>query len=57
MCAVGCRHTNPDICAKVDLPALCAFARPDGICLAPSAKWPKQYDLLRRIHAKTPSAT
>lgn len=40
---VGCRHTNPDICAKNAMPSVCAFARPDGMCLAPPASWPKQY--------------
>ena len=39
---VGCRHTNPDICAKHSMPAVCAFVRPDGLCLAPPKSWPKQ---------------
>jgi predicted nucleic acid binding AN1-type Zn finger protein len=46
---VGCRHTNPDICAKHSLPAVCAFARSDGMCLAPPASWPKQYEKLRQL--------
>jgi hypothetical protein len=39
----GCRHTNPDICAKHSLPAVCAFVRADGICRAPSRAWRAQY--------------
>ena len=44
---VGCRHTNPDICAKNDMPNVCAFARLDGLCLSPPASWPKQFLKLR----------
>ena len=43
---VGCRHTNPDICAKHSLPA-CAFVRADGVCKAPPKSWPKQFEKLR----------
>jgi hypothetical protein len=46
---VGCRHTNPDICAKHSIPAVCAFVRPDGMCLAPPASWPKQYEKLLQL--------
>lgn len=45
---VGCRHTNPDICAKNRLPKVCAFVRGDGICLAPPQSWPKQFKVLRK---------
>jgi hypothetical protein len=45
---VGCRHTNPGICAKHSLATVCAFARTDGLCLAPPARWPKQYEKLRK---------
>jgi hypothetical protein len=45
----GCRHTNPDICAKHSLPTVCAFARSDGMCLAPPASWPKQYEKLLQL--------
>jgi hypothetical protein len=38
----GCRHTNPSICGKHSLPVVCAFAREDNICLAPSTSWQKQ---------------
>jgi len=44
---VGCRHTNPNICAKNDMSAICAFAREDNMCLAPPASWKKQYEKLR----------
>jgi hypothetical protein len=44
---VGCRHTNPDICAKNRTPKKCAFVTPDGICYAPPASWPKQFQKLR----------
>ena len=43
----GCRHTNPNICSKNGLPKVCAFARADGVCLAPPASWPKQYKKLK----------
>lgn len=39
----GCRHTNPDICAKHSMPDVCAFVREDGMCMSPPASWPKQY--------------
>ena len=51
---VGCRHTNPDICAKNAMPAVCAFARADNMCLAPPATWSKQFHKLR---AGEPSGT
>jgi len=40
---VGCRHTNPDICSKNSMASVCAFAREDGMCLAPPATWAKQF--------------
>jgi hypothetical protein len=43
----GCRHTNPDICGKHSLDGVCAFVRPDVICKAPPASWPKQFVKLR----------
>lgn len=39
----GCRHTNPDICAKNAMPSVCAFVRSDGVCCAPPASWLKQF--------------
>ncbi len=44
---LGCRHTNPDICAKHHMPKVCAFARPDKMCLAPPVSWPKQFQKLK----------
>lgn len=46
---VGCRHTNPDICAKHSMASVCAFVRADGVCLAPPASWLKQYEKLLRL--------
>lgn len=43
----GCRHTNPVICGKHSLPAVCAFVRENNICLAPPLSWPKQYKKLK----------
>ena len=40
---VGCRHTNPGICAKHSLNRVCAFVRADNICQSPPASWPKQF--------------
>jgi len=48
---VGCRHTNPDICAKNAMTSVCAFARDDGMCMAPPATWEKQYAKLLKIGA------
>ncbi len=44
---VGCRHTNPDICAKNGLPKVCGIVRADGFCLAPPATWKKQFQSLK----------
>ena len=46
---VGCRLTNPDTCAKNELPNLCAFVRPDGMCLAPPASWRRRFRSLTII--------
>ena len=43
----GCRANNPDICANCYLDDVCAFVRPDGICLKPTAAWKKQFIKLR----------
>lgn len=43
---VGCRHTNPSICANHSLPKVCAFVRADGMCLKPPVSWPKQFRVL-----------
>jgi len=52
---VGCRHTNPDICAKHSLAKVCAFVKPDGICAAPPASWSKQFLKLRTSKTDTES--
>jgi hypothetical protein len=44
---VGCRHTNPDACAKHSLAGICAFVRGDGICREPAKSWPRQYRKLK----------
>ena len=46
-CTVGCRLTNPDICAKHSIPAVCAFVRDDGMCHEPPKTWAKQFVRLR----------
>lgn len=43
---IGCRHTNPDICAKNMMPKICAFCNTDGICLNPPLSWKKQFKKL-----------
>jgi len=48
----GCRHTNPDICAKNRLPKVCAFVRSDKICLAPRTSWARQFQKLKQNKAK-----
>lgn len=48
----GCRHTNPDICAKHSLPTVCAFVRKDGMCFAPPQSWPKQFKKLKAEQGK-----
>lgn len=43
----GCRHSNPDICGSCYLEKVCAFVRKDNMCLKPSKKWCKQYEILK----------
>ena len=49
---VGCRHTNPDICAKNGIPKVCALVRADKMCYAPPMTWPKQFQKLKQGNAK-----
>jgi len=49
---VGCRHTQPAICSKHSMPKVCAFVRPDGMCLAPPMSWKKQFLKLKAEDAK-----
>ena len=44
---VGCRHTDPNICSKNMLPNVCAFVRPDQMCLYPPRSWKKQFEFLK----------
>ena len=48
----GCRHTNPDICAKNSIPKVCALVRADKTCYAPPQSWPKQFEKLKQAKAK-----
>jgi len=50
----GCRHANPDFCAKNRLPKICAFVRADNICFTPPFLWPKQFKKLQAEKSKTP---
>jgi hypothetical protein len=50
----GCRHTNPDFCAKNRLPQVCALIRKDKICFAPPFLWKKQF---RKLQAGPATAT
>jgi hypothetical protein len=49
---VGCRHTNPDICAKNGLPKVCALVRADKLCFAPPRTWPAQFKKLKSSAGK-----
>ncbi|HEY3446135.1 MAG TPA: hypothetical protein VGK67_07205 [Myxococcales bacterium] len=40
---VGCRLFNSASCGKHSLPGVCAFARDDGMCMAPPRGWKLQY--------------
>ena len=44
---VGCRNTNKLVCGKYGIPKICAFVRPDGMCMKPPLSWSKQYKLLK----------
>lgn len=48
---VGCRHTNPDICAKNGIQGKCAFAAVDNICRTPPASWAKKFRRLLNADA------
>jgi len=40
---VGCRYTNPEICAKNSIQGNCAFTSKDNICRTPPVSWRKKY--------------
>jgi hypothetical protein len=44
---IGCRHSNPDICAKHSMPDVCAFVTKDCKCYSPPASWKKLYARLK----------
>ena len=44
---LGCRHSNSDVCAKNGMEKVCAFVRPDGLCVAPPLSWAKQFRKLK----------
>ena len=48
----GCRHTNPDICAKNGLPNVCGLVRVDKMCSAPPRTWPAQFKKLKTSSEK-----
>lgn len=50
----GCRHTNPEICAKNGIPGKCAFVTKDKICYVPPVSWAKQYEKLRASKSNRP---
>jgi len=47
----GCRHSNPDNCAKNHLDYVCAFVRKDYICKSPPRSWTNHYQRLKGIAA------
>jgi len=48
---VGCRQSQPNCCSRNSIPEVCAFVRPDGLCLAPPTSWKKQFLALSRAEA------
>ena len=42
----GCRHRNPNNCARNSMENVCAFVTADNICLKPPTRWTKQYEEL-----------
>ena len=45
----GCRHRNPNNCARNSMESVCAFVTADDICLKPPTGWAKQYEKLLKI--------
>lgn len=46
--SIGCRHSNPDICAKHSMPNVCAFVTKDCFCYSPPVTWKVLYKKLNR---------
>jgi hypothetical protein len=44
---LGCRHANPDLCAKNSMQKVCAFVRGDHMCTSPPRTWPKSFRNLK----------
>ncbi|PCI26482.1 MAG: hypothetical protein COB67_10055 [SAR324 cluster bacterium] len=40
---IGCRHSNPDMCAKHSMEGVCAFVSEENICQTPPGSWKKLY--------------
>jgi hypothetical protein len=51
---VGCRQSQPNCCGRHSLPSVCAFARADGICLAPPTSWKRQFAALSQQANRVP---
>jgi hypothetical protein len=45
-CTVGCRRAEPLYCKQIDLPAVCAWVREDGMCYLPPKGWEARFRLL-----------
>ncbi len=43
----GCRHTNPDICSRNGIKAVCALVRGNKSCTSPPQRWPSQFKKLQ----------
>lgn len=43
----GCRHSTPDNCIKNMLVEVCAFVRPDNLCMSPPRTWSKHFRKLK----------
>lgn len=48
----GCRHTQPAVCTKNSAPKVCAFVRPDGVCLSPPKSWSGHFAKLKKKGGK-----
>ena len=44
---VGCRHTEPNNCARHSIEGKCAYVRPDGVCKTPPNTWAGQFQKLK----------
>jgi hypothetical protein len=54
---VGCRLFNSEACGKHSQPGVCAFAREDGICMAPPRGWKLRYAKLSAVGASVLPST